>query len=110
MLRKANLNMTRSKVQHFVDGKPITKKEFLRRRDGEMEAEYVSQVRLLKNKIFTTGQIEAYEKSGRLFSARYKGKKLFKKEDVLSLIAKDHKAKKNAQQPGLLMPLLLPCG
>lgn len=93
--------MTRSKVQYFVDSKPITKKEFLRRRDCEMEAEYVSQVRLLKNKIFTTGQIDVYEKSGRLPSTRYKGKKLFKKDDVLSLIAEDHKAQKSAQQLGL---------
>lgn len=77
--------MRKKKAQYFIRGRSITKKEFLNRRDDEVETAYVYQQYLLENKIFSLAKIRAYEKRGLLPSTRHRGKKCFKKEDVLML-------------------------
>ena len=96
--------MTRGNVQYSIDGSPVTKKEFLRRRDKEVREVYVQQQHLIKNKVFSLGQIRKYEKLGLLASVRHKGKKCFKREDALALVEEKSGAKNKVRQMYLLKP------
>jgi hypothetical protein len=78
--------MKRNQVKHFINDRPVTKKEFLHRDDQEMRTGYVQQQYLVKNKVFTLGQIHDYEKRNLLSSVQYRGGKYFKKSDVSALI------------------------
>ncbi len=80
--------MRKKQVQHFIDDRPVTKKEFLGRQNQEMKATYIQQQCLVDNKVFSLGQIRGYEKRDSLHSMRYKGKKYFKKDEVLALVKK----------------------
>lgn len=77
----------RNQAQHFIDGRAVTKKDFLSRNDEEMRTAYIRQQYLLENKIFSLGQIRDYEKRRLLSPVRYRGGKYFKKEDVSTLIS-----------------------
>ena len=80
--------MKRNQVQHFIDGRRVTRKAFLKRHDEEMRMPYIRQQYLVENKVFSLGQIRNYEKRNLLPSVRYKGRKYFKKEDVSARIKK----------------------
>ena len=79
-------DMRRNRVQHFVDGHPVRKGVFLNRRDEEMRMTYIQQQYLIKNKVFSLGQIRNYEKRNVLPSVQYRGRKYFKKNDVSALV------------------------
>jgi len=78
--------MKRNQVQHFIDGRRVTKRDFLNRNDEEMRTAYVRQQHLVENKIFSFAQIRDYEKRRLLSPVRYRGGKYFKKSDVSALI------------------------
>ncbi|OGG93165.1 hypothetical protein A2609_02695 [Candidatus Kaiserbacteria bacterium RIFOXYD1_FULL_47_14] len=77
--------MKRNQVKHFINDRPVTKKEFLHRDDQEMRTS-VQQQYLVKNKVFTLGQIHSYEKRNLLTAVKYRGRKYFKKSDVSALV------------------------
>lgn len=78
--------MKRNQVKHFINDRPVTKKEFLHRDDQDMRMSHVQQQYLVDNKVFSLGQIRSYEKRNLLTSVQYKGRKYFKKSDVSALI------------------------
>jgi len=78
--------MKRNQIQHFIDGRRVTKKDFLRRNDEEMSTAYVRQQSLLDNKVFSLAQIRDYEKRHLLSPVRYRGGKYFKKNDIRALL------------------------
>lgn len=78
--------MKRNRVQHFIDGHRVRKDVFLSRRDEEMRTTHIQQQYLIKNKVFSLGQIRNYEKRNVLPSVLYKGRKYFKKNDISALI------------------------
>ena len=78
--------MRRNQIQHFIDDRPVTKKEFLSRHKEEIRKSYIQQQYLIKNKVFSLGQIHNYEKRNVLHSVQYRGRKYFKKDDVSALI------------------------
>lgn len=78
--------MKRNQVQHFIDGRRVTKIDFLSRHDEEMKKLYVQQQYLIDSKVFSLGQIRNYEKQNLLSPVRYKGGKYFKKDDIRALL------------------------
>ncbi len=78
--------MKRDRVRYSVDDQPVTKKEFLSRHDEEIRTTHIQQQYLIKNKVFSLGQIRNYEKHNILPSVQYRGRKYFKKDDVSALI------------------------
>jgi len=78
--------MKRNQVKHFINDRPVTKKEFLNRDDQEMRTAYVQQQYLVDNKVFSLGQIRSYERRNLLTAVQHKGRKHFKKSDVAALI------------------------
>ena len=78
--------MKRNQVQHFIENRRVTKKDFLSRHDEEMKKSYVQQQHLIDSKVFSLGQIRNYEKRNLLSPVRYRGGKYFKKDDIRTLL------------------------
>jgi len=81
--------------------RPVSKKEFLRWKDQEREKLYIGQKHLLDYKLLSSGKIKAYEKQGLLASIRHRGRKYFKKDEVMALLDKSIKVIERPRQRDL---------
>jgi len=77
-------------IREYYD-RPVSKKEFLRHKDKEIETDYVSQKHLVDTKILTPWKIKIHEKGGLLKPIFYKGRRYFQKSEVLILLEKENK-------------------
>ncbi len=92
--------MTNKKAEYFIRehyDRPVSKREFLRWREKEIEAAYIGQKHLLDNKILSLAKIKAYQKGGLLTPMRHKGKVYLKRTEVVELLKPSNEGKSSNQ-------------
>lgn len=89
--------MRRNRIKRFIEDRPVTKKELLRRQKEEITADYVEQQRLVESKVFTLANLKKYVKKGLLRTTRYKGKRMLRKEDLARIIETEAATQRKTQ-------------
>jgi|SRR3989344_9607450 len=91
----------KKKAQYYIReqyDRPVSKREFLQKKEQEIEKSCVSQKHLLNTKTFSLKKIRSYEKKGILIPIRHRRQKYFKKNEVIALLEKDNKTTNHTRQ------------
>jgi len=89
------------KAQYFIKEyhyRRVSKKEFIRRRKEDVKKDCTAQKYLLKDKIFSRGEIAAHQKGGRLTPIWHHRRKYFERNEILSLLKDSTQGTKRSQQ------------
>ena len=69
-------------ADYFIEGRPVSKKEFLKLQEQRTNENYIQSRSLIERKIFTKFQIDKLISAKVLLPRKYKNKIYFQKEEV----------------------------